>query len=119
MTCTLYHFPAPPAYVAQLEAEARRQAIVAAARAVLRSAEWQSADELIRACNDLRRHGDALDHQRADVVMAAIPKREAWRKAKARRTWLAPSVPDAALILSAAFALGMIGYVTAIAQGWW
>lgn len=113
MTCTVHHFPAPPAYVAQLEAEARRQAIVAAARAVLRSAEWQSDDDLILACTELQRWGDSTDFLGARIMLDAIRQRQ---KAEPRVKRI--GADSIAVILGAAFALGMIAYVTAKARGW-
>lgn len=68
----LCHFPTPPAYAAQLRAEACRREIVIAARAILRSAANHDDAILIEACHALQDWGDWMDHLEADAMLLAL-----------------------------------------------
>lgn len=81
MSAVLHLFPVSPAYAAQREADARREAFVIAARAVIRSAANHSDATLTDACEALRTWGDWIDHLEADAMLLAMRLR-ASRKAR-------------------------------------
>ncbi len=69
MTAAILHFPAPAANIPTPD---RAALIVAAARAVLRSAANHSDDILTEACDALQRWGDPTDWLEADAMLLAI-----------------------------------------------
>lgn len=119
MTAQLHRFPTSAAFVAQREAEARRQEIVATARAVLRGAARHSDAILTEACAALQTWGDATDWLQADAMLLALRQRERRLVPIVPRPKPAVRADEAALVLSMAFAVGMIGVVCAKAAGWW
>lgn len=86
MTAQVHHFPVPAACIAQREAEGRRAEIVAAARAVLRSAARHDDAILIEACTALQAWGDGTDWLQADAMLLAIRIRARRRTQDASKT---------------------------------
>lgn len=119
MTAAIHYFPVPAAYLAQREAEARRAEIVAAARAVLRSAARHDDAILTEACVALQTYGDATDWLQADAMLLAIRLRarrlehEA-AEAKARKGTIRAGLVDCAglaVIVAVAVAVYLAGGV--------
>ena len=80
MTTLIHAFPSPPAFVSAMQDEARREAIVEAARAILRSAADHTDAMLTEACWALKDHADPqddyIDHLQADAMLQAIQMRQ-------------------------------------------
>lgn len=76
MTALIHAFPSPPAFVSAMHDEARREAIVEAARAILRSAADHTDADMIEACYALQDYGDWRDHTEADAMLQAIQMRQ-------------------------------------------
>lgn len=113
MTAAIHHFPAPAAFMAQREAEARAAKIVSAARAILRSPAQHDDAILIEAADALMTWGDALDWPQGYAVRRAAEARIAQRadaaaKAKARKGTIRAALIDCAglaVIIAAALAV--------------
>ena len=110
----LCHFPTPPAYAAQLRAEACRREIVIAARAILRSAANHEGAILIEACHALQDWGDWMDHLEADAMLLALSLRAHRQRQDAKKPRPVIRSDEVALILGAAFAVGMFAYVVSL-----
>ena len=71
----LCHFQTPPAYAAQLRAEACRQEVEESAHAIIRGAAHHDDATLTDACKTLQTWGDATDWLEADAMLLALSLR--------------------------------------------
>lgn len=67
----LCHFPTPPAYAAQLRAEACRQEVVESAYAIICGASRHTAEAVTDACKRLKSWADATYQFEADLILEA------------------------------------------------
>jgi len=114
MGAVIHRFPTPAAFVAQREAEARRVAMVAVARAVLRSAADHSDEILIEACTALMTWGDGTDWLEADAMLMAIrirARRRAHEAAEvvAKRGTIRRELRDAVIFVAFGAAVLIVG----------
>lgn len=72
MTCTVHKFPASAAFTEAMKSAARREAIVIAARTILRSAARHSDADLHEACLALQTWGNCNDYLEADAMLLAM-----------------------------------------------
>jgi len=115
----LSHFPTPPAYAAQLRAEACRQEVVESAYAIICGASRHTAEAVTDACKRLKSWADATYQFEADLILEADAmllalSLRAHRQRQDEKPKPVIRLDEVALILGAAFAVGMFAYVVSL-----
>jgi hypothetical protein len=110
-------FPSPAAFTEALQDQARRDAILDAARDIINHAELHSDDIVHEACVTLKTYGTGYDELQADVAAYLLQLRQ---RRRAHAAAQAPEPHPWPRVVLGAVAFLAVAYVTvwAVMGGW-